>query len=128
MAFCVCGGAVLSCSFGAVPAPLIVLPASRVITVQAIATIMDQIPMVNITPFGACSCPGNPAVAAATAAALGVPSPMPCIPMPAGSWLPGSQTVLMGGKPALTDSSKLICAYGGIISINFSGCTSILTG
>lgn len=125
MPFCVCGGASTACSFGAAPSVLNVLPAARVMTSQALATIMDNIPMVNITPFGMCSSPANPTVAAATAAALGVLTPMPCIPVPAGPWMPGSPKLLIGGKPALTSDSRLMCSWGGVIQITFPGTVNI---
>ena len=85
------------------------------------ATIMDNKPFVNIMPFGICSNPANPAVASATAAALGVLTPMPCIPVISAPWSPGSPVIMIKGNPALTDSSMLMCAYGGIIKINFAG-------
>ncbi|MGL4604236.1 MAG: hypothetical protein ACRCU9_08815 [Iodobacter sp.] len=40
--------------------------------------------MLNIMPIGTCMSPATPMVAAATAAAMGVLTPMPCIPMAAG--------------------------------------------
>ena len=43
-----------------------------------------------------CNSPSNPMVAAATTAALGVLTPMPCIPMTIAPWMPGSSTVMMG--------------------------------
>ncbi len=52
-------------------------------------------PFVSIMPFAMCTSPANPTVAAATAAAMGVLTPMPCIPV--------------------TNSSKLIRTRGGII-------------
>lgn len=125
MAFGVCGGAVLNCSFGMAPSVLNVLPASRVVSAMPIACIMDQIPMVNIMPFGMCQSLMNPTVAAATAAALGVLTPMPCIPVIPGPWTPGSPAVLVGGKPALNQSCKLLCAYGGMIQIQNPGTTNI---
>jgi hypothetical protein len=64
-----------------------------------------------------CTSIANPTVASATAAALGVLTPMPCVPVPAGPWAPGSPTVLIGGVPALNNTSKLICAWAGVISI-----------
>lgn len=125
MGMCVCGGAVISCSFGASPSVLNVLPAARVMSVQALATIFDQVPLVNIPPFAMCSSLANPMVAAATAAAMGVLTPMPCIPVTAAPWAPGSPTVLIGGKPALNSDSKLFCNYGGVIQITSPGVTNI---
>lgn len=126
MGLLVCGGAVLSCSFGMAPSVLNVLPAARVMTSMALASIMDQVPMVNILPFGMCSSPANPMVAAATAAALGVLTPMPCIPVTAGPWVPGKPAVLIGGKPALDNSCKLMCSYGGVIQVNQPGQFTIM--
>lgn len=128
MGLIVCGGAALKCTFGTGPSLLNVLPASRVMTTQAFATIMDQITMVNIPSFGFCRNPLNPAVASATSAALGVLTPAPCVPLPVGSWVPGCPNVLIGGKPALTQDSRLLCAYGGIITISSPGNTTVLTG
>ncbi len=125
MGFGVCGGAVLNCSFGMAPSVLTVLPVSRAVSAMPIACIMDQVPMVNIMPFGMCQSLMNPAVAAATAAAFGVLTPMPCIPVIPGPWTPGSPAVLVGGKPALNQSCKLLCAYGGMIQIQNPGTTNI---
>jgi hypothetical protein len=66
----------------------------------------------------------NPAVAAATAAALGVLTPMPCVPVTTAPWAPGSPTVLIGNMPALNDQSKLMCNWGGVIQINSAGQTT----
>jgi hypothetical protein len=85
------------------------------------ANILDHIPIVNIPPFGMCQSPANPMVAAATAAALGVLTPMPCIPATTTPWAPGAPTVLVTGAPALNDSSKLMCMWAGVISINMPG-------
>lgn len=125
MGFAVCGGAVCSCSFGMTPSGLMVTPENRVVTSMPFATIMDYIPMKNIMPFGMCSSMANPQVAAATAAALGVLTPMPCIPFITAPWIQGNPTVLIAGKPALNQSSKLICNWGGVIQIGYSGSTNI---
>ena len=124
MSFCVCGGAMLTCSFGMTPSVLNVLPVARVSNTP-LATIMDNVPLVNVMPFGLCRSPANPAVAAATAAAMGVLTPMPCIPVIPGPWIPGSPTVLIGGKPALNNTCKLMCAYGGVIQITNPATTNI---
>lgn len=118
----VCMGATLQCSFGAAPSNLVVLPASSVLTggVPA-ANIMDNKPIVNVMPFGICNSMSNPMVAAATAAALGAFTPMPCIPVTAAPWAPGSPTVLVGNMPALQDSSKLACNWGGVIQVVVPG-------
>lgn len=125
MSMCVCGGASVNCMFGAAPSILNVMPAARVMSSQALATVMDHIPMVNILPFGMCSSMSNPTVAAATAAALGVLTPMPCIPVLTGPWMPGNPTLLIGGKPALTSDSKLMCAWSGMIQVSFPGIVNI---
>ena len=114
----VCMGAQMQCTFGAAPSNLVVLPKNRVTTnYMPDANIMDQIPMMNILPFGMCSSAANPAVAAATAAALGVLTPMPCIPVIPGPWTPGNPTVLIANMPIVNNTSKCFCAFGGVISI-----------
>lgn len=108
MANLVKSNAMCKCSFGALPTPLIVPPAAKVTACgMPAACIMDNKPL----PFGMCSCPANPAVAAALGA------PMPCTPVIAGPWMPGSPTVMIGGKPALNSSGMLMCAYGGVITL-----------
>lgn len=126
MACQVCTGAVIQCSFGAAPAALSVLPANRVLTGTPAATIMDFAPIVNIPPFGMCSSPSNPTVIAATAAAMGVPTPAPCVPATAAPWTPGAPTVLIGNMPALNDSSKLTCMWGGMIQVSFAGQATVM--
>ena len=74
-------GALITCSFGLTPCPLVVTPTRNVfLQGRQKANIMDFIPFTNITSFGMCSAPTNPEVIAATAAAMGVFTPMPCIP------------------------------------------------
>ncbi|MBI4389660.1 MAG: DUF4280 domain-containing protein [Nitrospinae bacterium] len=117
----VCMGAMMQCSFGMAPSSLMVLPANLVMTTTPSANIMDNKPFVNILPFGMCQTPSNPMVAAATAAALGALTPMPCIPVTTAPWVVGAPTVLIANMPALNNSSKLMCNWGGVISINFAG-------
>ena len=118
----VCMGALMQCSFGMAPSSLVVLPVNKVITSNMpAANIMDHKPFVNIMPFGACQSLANPMVAGATAAALGVLTPMPCIPMTMAPWAPGSPTVLLANMPTLNNSSKLMCNWAGVISINMAG-------
>jgi hypothetical protein len=121
MAMQVCMGATMQCSFGAAPSSLVVLPANRTLTGTPAANIMDSAPIVNVPPFGVCNSAANPTVAAATAAALGVLTPMPCVPMIPAPWAPGSPTVLIANMPALNNSSKLTCAWGGVIQIASPG-------
>jgi hypothetical protein len=121
----VVNGAVLQCSFGAAPSSLVVSPKRTVLDAyQLAANIMDNIPMVNIMPFGMCSSLANPTVASATSAALGVLTPMPCVPNTVAPWFPGSPTVLIDYAPALNDTSKCLCTWGGVISITSPGQTT----
>ncbi len=121
MGFLVVNGAMMQCSFGVAPSSLVVLPKEGVLADMPAATIMDKIPMMNVPPFGMCNSPANPQVAAATAAALGVLTPMPCLPVIAGPWAPGSLSVIIGTFPALTDKSVCMCNWGGVIKINVPG-------
>jgi hypothetical protein len=43
------------------------------------------------------------------------------VPVTPSPWAPGSPTVLIANLPALNDTSKLICNWGGIIQINGPG-------
>jgi len=118
----VVNGAELACSFGASPSSLVVLPINRsVIANQPEATIQDHIPMVNIMPFGMCISPSNPQVAAATAAALGVLTPQPCIPATTSPWTPGALTVTIANLVALDNISMCTCMWSGVITITDAG-------
>lgn len=120
-------GANLMCSFGTAPSSLVVLPANRVMSSNMPdANIMDHVPMLNIMPFAMCTSLANPQVAAATAAALGVLTPMPCIPVTATPWTPGSPTVLIGGMPALNNASTCMCTWGGVITVSSPGQTTVM--
>ena len=110
-------GAMMMCSFGVAPSTLNVLPANKCMCGTPAANIMDNKPMVNIPPFGMCMSLANPTVAAATAAALGVLTPMPCVPVIPAPWAPGSAKVMIGNMPALNNTSTCNCAWGGVIQI-----------
>lgn len=113
-------GAMLTCSFGMAPSTLTALPTPKVMVEnKPAATIMDNKPFVNIAPFGLCSSLANPVTAAQTSAALGVLTPGACVPVIPAPWVPGSPTVLAGAMPVLSQASKCMCAYGGVISVGF---------
>lgn len=118
MALQVSSGALLQCSFGVAPATLTVLPINRV-TAEGppAATIQDHVPLVNIGSFGMCMSLANPAVASATTAALGVLTPMPCVPVTTSPWVPGAPTVMIGNVPALDNTSQCMCMWAGVVSI-----------
>ena len=93
-------GAQCMCTMGLTPAPLMILPQKKA--------------------FGENKPIGNP----------GVKPPFvpmaPCVPNTAAPWMPGSPTVLVGNVPALNNSCKLICNYGGVISIMNPGMTKVM--
>lgn len=107
--------AVLTCSFGTVPCPLMVLISKITACGNNAANILDFMFPTNIAGFTMCTSPSNPAVVAA----LGVPQP--CTPVLAAPWTPGKLNVMLRGAPALDSTSKLICAYAGVISITEAG-------
>jgi len=100
-----------------------VVPAPPLIQVggQPLARISDMVPMMNVAPFGMCTTPSNPQVAAATSAAMGVLTPQPCLPVITAPWTPGSAKVSAGGIPVLTSNSTCVCMWGGSISIVQAG-------
>jgi hypothetical protein len=112
-------GASLNCSFGTSPSNLSVLPLSPATAGgKPVATIMDNKPFLNVKPFGQCSSVANPMVIAATAAALGVLTPQPCIPATVAPWVPGNQKVNLRQIPALDKSCTLNCMWAGVIQIS----------
>lgn len=125
MAYATVSLGIVTCNFGVAPVPLNVLPTSGVQAPTPLGNIMAYAPMTNIPTFGMCSSPSNPTVIAATAAALGVLTPMPCVPATAAPWIPGAPTVLSGSMPTLTNSCKLLCMWAGEISITFQGQTAV---
>ena len=116
----------MMCSFGVAPSALSVLPTNLTNAGgPPAATIMDHVPMVNIPPFGMCMSMANPQVAAATAAAMGVLTPQPCIPVTSAPWVPGSPTVLIGNNPALNNTCTCMCNWAGVIQITSPGQTTV---
>jgi hypothetical protein len=111
-------GDTLTCTMGLAPGKIIVIPKGPPVQMEGkfVATIMDNIPMANIVPFGMCNSPSNPAVIATTAAALGVHTPAPCIPATPAPWAPPCPTVKIGNFQAIDSSSKLTCLWAGTIS------------
>ncbi len=103
-----------TCSFGVAPTAL-----NFIKTVFGGSLIagnnMDFVPMLNVPTFGMCNAPSNPAVISATAAAFGVPTPAPCIPLLVAPWIPGPVTTMITYLPAINAMSTLMCGYGGVI-------------
>ena len=112
------------CSFGMAPCPLMVSSQQNVMVNNMLqATIMDN----KFPTFGMCTSLMNPTVSAATSAAMGVLTPMPCVPAIAAPGGPGAPTVLVGGKPLLNNTSKLMCNFGVIIQVNMSPAFTTMT-
>ena len=115
-------GAMMICTMGVAPSTLIVTPENLTnVGNKPAATIMDNIPMKNIMPFGMCNSKTNPAGIAATAAAMGTPTPVPCTPATAAPWAPPATKLMIKNKPALLNNAKLVCTLGGSISITVAG-------
>lgn len=120
----VVNGALLKCALAVPPgaSTMTVLPVNRVMSGnQPAANIMDHVPMLNIMPFGMCMTPSNPAVAAATTAAAGVLTPVPCMPVTPSPWIPGVPNVLLGNMPALDNTCTCMCTWGGVITVLYPG-------
>ena len=116
-----CMGAAMKCSFGLAPSSLVPTPKPVMTSNMVAANILDHIPMVNIPPFGMCTAPANPMFIAATAAALGTPTPVPCLPVTPAPWVAGAANVLLCNAPALDNVSTLMCVWGGVIQFVNAG-------
>lgn len=117
-------GATILCTMGLAPGQLVASQTMVLAGGLPAATIQDAAPMTNLTPCGMCTSLANPTVASATAAALGVLTPMPCVPAPIGLWSCGT-SVMIGGVPALSMDGQLTCSYGGSLKILSPGQTVV---
>jgi hypothetical protein len=115
----VCTGATLQCSMGTTPATF--AATGQEVSALTDAGVVTDVGAASIPPFGMCMSLANPQVAAATAAAQNVLTPQPCLPVIAGAWTPGSESVSVGGVAALDDSSQCACNWGGSITITAPG-------
>jgi hypothetical protein len=114
----VVSGAQLMCAMGVAPVPMTSLPVSGVLCGgMPVTSVSDVVPMINVPSFGMCMSPVNPEVVTATAAAMGVLTPMPCVPVLSEPWTPGSPTVLVAGAPVVTEISTCSCMWGGQITV-----------
>lgn len=110
-------GTPMTCSMGTAPMPFVATGTSLTTAMKLdVGTVNDIVMGTNIPPFILCKSPSNPTVAAATAAALGVLTPMPCTPMVSGPWSPGSSVAKLAKQKALTKGSTCTCSFGGTIS------------
>jgi len=126
MAQFVTNGAMMTCSMGMAPSVLSIVGLRPKVMNMPMANIMDNKPMLNIKPFGMCRSMANPTVAAATAAAMGVLTPMPCIPVIPAPWMPSGKAMVCH-MPVLLNNAKCMCAYGGNISFSFAGNGAMMT-
>lgn len=126
----VVSSATVQCTFGMAPGTLMAIPKGPPVIIEGrpAATTLDMAPGANITPFALCMSLSNPAVAAATAAALGVLTPMPCVPAPVGPWKPGAAGTVINNMPALTVGSICNCAFGGVITVLNPGAIKTVSG
>jgi len=117
MSVLVCSGAKLWCTYGDSEGTLVVQqPTTVMCENKPTASANDCTHTTSVTPCGFCHSLTNPNVASATAAAFGSLTPMPCNPLPL-VWSNVSTTVLIGKSLALTNKSRLRCAYGGELTI-----------
>ena len=112
-------GTKLTCPFAMGGQSALMTDPSRKVFVEGpqMANIMDFKPMQNIPTFGMCNNMANPQVAAATAAALGVLTPQPCVPNILAPWSPGKADVLVEGIPALLSTDTVLCAWAGKLTV-----------
>jgi len=117
-------GAMCLCSFGTAPCSLLVLPANRTLSAKMpAANIMDNKPVVNLPTFAMCNSVANPATKRPPPVLF---TPAPCVPVIAAPWVPGAVRTLVANMPALSESSKCFCNWGGVISITYPGQVQVM--
>ena len=105
----VTSGAVMTCACGAAPSQLEVTSNTfYFIQGKLAATTADNVPMVNIRPFGTCTM--KPTMGGF----------LPCIPAPT-MWSGFVDSVRVGRGFPLLNTSTIQCAIGGMISFQNSG-------
>ena len=124
----VCSGAVLKCTFGTSNGSLVATPKMVSLCGQQQANIADHVSMVNVRPFGRCRSLAYPPTAGATAAHHGHLTPMPCVPGTPARWSIVDVNSRVCGQPALLNTARLRCVFGGTISIINPGQTLEVTG
>lgn len=118
MSLAVTTGSFAECTCGTAPGELTAdFETGALVNGMLVLTIDMIVAEVNIASFGECDSLLNPEVVTATAAAEGVLTPMPCIPVVDDPWTPGSLTSSESGLGYVNDTSVCTCAYGGVISI-----------
>jgi Domain of unknown function (DUF4280) len=119
----VVNGATIACSMGLTPSVLTVLPDGVAITspATAAARVTDFAVGANISTFGMCTSPANPAVQAATAAASGTPTPAPCVPIISAPWTPPSTVARINAVPVLLSTAQCVCAWAGVVTVASPG-------
>lgn len=95
----VLNGAIIKCSKAETKVPLKITSISFCENGQPIASIINGIPIINITPMGKCSITKNS-----------------CVPLTT-CWQGGSKNTFLNGNALLLSSDKLKCGIGGIIEI-----------
>jgi hypothetical protein len=113
-------GAVLTCSFGVAPCNLVVSAPKVASGGNHMANIMDYT-SANVPTFSMCTSMANPAVAAQSGA------PTVCTPAIVAPWSPGIPTVLVRNMPAVDNTCKLNCSFGGVINVAFAGQVKVIT-
>lgn len=118
MALAVTSGSFAECTCGTAPGDLAADCDTGATVNGMIVLTVDMIAAeVNIGSFGECDSLLNPEVSSATAAAQGVLTPMPCVPVVDSSWIPGALMASQSGVSYVNDASICTCAWGGVISI-----------
>lgn len=124
MGMCVCGGAAIACSFGAAPSRLRCCPTIRRSAVCRWLRLWTTNPgkylalrhvYVHVQPTGG----------GGHSRGHGGADPDACMPGDYRALGARCPTVLIGNKPALNQTSKLMCSWGGVIQITNPGTMNI---